>query len=132
MRAAATNSDLTTENLVFFLATYLKPTHLLQLNQENRERLQREREELKTMILPKNNEESLDDMDHFFLSMARNLKKRSPFLLLQAKRKIINIVLEAEDFEIQNTSYQNYGYSSAPITSNQDNNGNSAAPEFGF
>lgn len=95
---------------------------LLIQHQANRERLRKEREEIKS-LLEKNN--SFDEMDTFFLSMSKSLKKLSPYVQLQTKRKIFNAILEAEELEIrnawfstnQNQNCNSSGYTSAPGTS---------------
>ncbi|KAG6441662.1 hypothetical protein O3G_MSEX001962 [Manduca sexta] len=51
-----------------------------------------------------------DDIDNFFISMAKSLKKLPPYLQVQTKRKVLNVILEAEEQHIQNTWYpQKYG-----------------------
>lgn len=75
-------------------------SNLLIQHHANRERIRQEKLEIQSLI-EKNN--TLDEMDTFFLSISKSVKKLSHYMQLQAKRKIFNVLLELEELELQNT-----------------------------
>ncbi|XP_028025951.1 uncharacterized protein LOC114239769 isoform X1 [Bombyx mandarina] len=83
---------------------------LLKENQERRELLERERIEVKNMMLAN---DQYDEIDLFFINLAASTKKLPYYLQLQIKRKCFNTVMSAEESNLQHIwhSPNNNGYS---------------------
>ncbi|XP_012550153.2 uncharacterized protein LOC105842338 [Bombyx mori] len=92
---------------------------LLKENQERRELLERERIEVKNMMLAS---DQYDEIDLFFINLAASTKKLPHYLQLQIKKKCFNAVMSAEESNLQHSwhSPNNYGYST-DSTSTPDN-----------
>lgn len=84
---------------------------LTQFQNNNLQRM-KEKAELKQMLTAS---DDLDDLDHFFLSMSKTLKKLPNYLQLKVKRTAMNALLEAVEINEQNSwTAPRYGYFTAP------------------
>ncbi|CAG5019548.1 unnamed protein product [Parnassius apollo] len=65
---------------------------LIQKHMKNQD-FRKERQELKELLKPTD----CDDTDHFFLSMAKTFKKLQNYMQVPLKRKLFNMISEAEE-----------------------------------
>lgn len=83
-------------------------TELLKKHQENHQQLMKERAEIKEILTAP---DSVDEIDHFFLGMAKSVKKLPAYLQRQVKRNAMNALMEAEEVNEQHLwTAPNYGY----------------------
>lgn len=97
-------------------------TELLQLHRENQKRHQQQRIELKEIL--SSAKDDYDEIEHFFLSLAKTTKKFPGYLQARVKRSCFNAVAEAEDSYLY--SQHTYGYyTNTGESSSQQNISNS-------
>lgn len=106
-------------------------SEFLRTHQANHQRMEKEQAELKKNIMAP---DSFDDIDHFFLTIAKSIKKLPSYLQLQVKRKAMNALLEAEDVNEQSSwNAPHYGYSTTRTetytTQNYENNLQMQSPQ---
>lgn len=86
---------------------------LIQKHMKNQEDFRKERQELRELLKPTD----CDDTDHFFLSMAKTFKKLPDYMQVPLKRKLFNMISEAEESYVLSWYNQNIGYSSSSDSS---------------
>lgn len=99
----------------------LKVTELL-------DKRSKERTELMTQLIAKQNKDEYDEVDHFFKSLALSVKKLPPQLISQAKLKMLTIVT---DLELQADNYTHNVHiipNCSSRVSLQSNNSTSSSP----
>ncbi|XP_063538127.1 uncharacterized protein LOC134747432 [Cydia strobilella] len=79
---------------------------ILNRHLENQENFRKERQELKEFLKPTDH----DDIDLFFLSMAKTYKKLPDYLQVPLKRKLFNIISETEESYVMSWYNPNGGY----------------------
>nr|XP_049697641.1 uncharacterized protein LOC126054844 [Helicoverpa armigera] len=86
---------------------------LIQKHMKNQEDFRKERQELRELLKPTD----CDDTDHFFVSMAKTFKKLPDYMQVPLKRKLFNMISEAEESYVLSWYNQNIGYSSSSDSS---------------
>lgn len=96
-------------------------SELLQLHRENQKIHRQERMELKEML--SSSRDDYDEIEHFFLSLAKTTKKLPGYLQAKIKRSCFNIVAEAEEslYNEETYSYVTQSYTNTGESSSNQN-----------